>query len=144
MLMVLSGARAKFRPRVGGCQSARRDARAGITIVAATTCESASAIFVAVCASASTSGTNDIAVSAIVVVTKVRLGRLARRDNTTARKVPMIEATNVTWANPMGGIESPPTVSGTSIARASAAKTNVATEAERPAIAPVRHKCLAV
>ena len=64
-----------FRETVGMAQSERREARAGITIAAATTWVRASVNFVAVWASASTSGTIDSAVSAIVVTRNVRCGR---------------------------------------------------------------------
>ena len=72
-----------FRETVETAQSDRREARAGITIAAATTWVRASVNFVAVWASASTSGTIDSAVSAIVVTRNVCCGRVgpAREDH---------------------------------------------------------------
>ncbi len=44
-----------------------------------------------------TSGMIDSAVSVTVVITNVRSGRLARRESTTARIVPMRAPTKVSW-----------------------------------------------
>src|SRR5947207_9853965 len=86
----------------------------------------------------------DNEVSTIVVVTNTRRGRPARRDITSASTVPMTLATHVSWANPTSGIASPPTVSGTSIARARVATPTVSADATRPAAAPVAHRDVTV
>ena len=75
--MVLSGRSGSLPDGVG--QSERRDASAGMTIAAATTCDAASTRRVPFGASANTSGTNESTVRAIVVRRKVRRGCRARR-----------------------------------------------------------------
>jgi len=54
----------------------------------------------------------------------------------------MIEATRVTCAKPISGIDLPPTSSATPAASATAAVAKVAMEATTPAVAPAIHSDL--
>src|SRR3954467_4302912 len=103
------------------------------------TCDSTSATFVETDALARTSGTNEIAVNASVVRTKVRFACVARCENPTASSVPIIVATKVICAKPGSGIASPAILNETPVPSAAAAKTVVATDAYAPTTAPVRH-----
>ncbi len=118
--------------------AARRDARAGTTIAAATKCR---VISVAADPASNhpnaTSGTTDSAVSATVVRTKVARGRRALRARTAAMPTPMSEKTNVSCANPASGMVVPAgSVNETPAADATAARTVVVTEAATAATTP--------